>query len=118
MTTFVTTHTVLHDGREYPTGTPITLDDATQGDVIAALRRGGAIALAVELQAAEDTQAQLDAKEAELAQLRAELAAAREAAAGAAATPPAPTGKAAKAAQSAPSPSAVGADGEQPLAQP
>lgn len=116
MTTFVTTHDVSHNQTAYPAGTPITLDDHNPDDAaaIAHLRANKAIALAVELQAAEDTQAQLDRKEQELAELRAELQAAREAAAASPALPPvaaSPSGKG-KAAAATPT------DGAQPDAQP
>jgi hypothetical protein len=122
MATYVTTHNVLHNDKAYPTGTEITLDETTKDGAatIAHLRANGAIALAVELQKAEDIQARFDANAAEAEQLRQDkaqleaelerLRAAANAPVASTATSAAASGKAAKTAPAI-------ADGEPPAAQ-
>lgn len=75
---YVVQHRLLHDGAEYKAGDRFESGDAK---VIAALRKAGAIALLTEVMAADEVAAQMAAREAEVAQLRAELERMQQAAA-------------------------------------
>ena len=69
---FITQHLVQHDMKEYPMGTEFPSYLATE-EQIAALRKGGALKLREEMEAADTIAERIAAKEAENAALRAEL---------------------------------------------